>query len=211
MRADAEGSGEAAGGRKVAAALLGALRADGHASRSAEALYAMWEHAFDEAEALQVELTKLRELPPPPAVGEEQASRRTLSAPPRSNPSARISRSPTAPAPARSAAPTATLLRRRQLAVQRAELEDLRARLEVSKAQIGGLVYEKGVLNGSLRKRDAELRELAEEKARPPLPSPSLPAAAAAAAPLIDRRARSAGGCDRRDGRGAQASDCRAR
>ena len=107
MRADAEGSGEAAGGRKVAAALLGALRADGHASRSAEALYAMWEHAFDEAEALQVELTKLRELPPPPAVGEEQASRRTLSAPPRSNPSARISRSPTAPAPARSAAPTA--------------------------------------------------------------------------------------------------------
>ena len=107
------------------------------------------------------------------AVGEEQASRCIISIPPRSNPSARISRSPTTPTPARLAAPTTPLLRRRQLAVQRAELEDLRARLEVSKAQIGGLVYEKGVLNGSLRKRDAELRELAEEKVRAPPPLPA--------------------------------------
>lgn len=52
-----------------------------------------------------------------------------------------------------------------ELAAQRAELEDLRAADEVHRRQIGALVFEKGRLNGALRRREEEMRSLGEEKA----------------------------------------------
>ena len=52
-----------------------------------------------------------------------------------------------------------------ELAAQRAELEDLRAGDEVLRRQIGALVFEKGRLNGTLQRREEEMRSLGEEKA----------------------------------------------
>ena len=52
----------------------------------------------------------------------------------------------------------------KMIATQSSTIEDLKARAEVSRAQIGGLVYEKGRLNQQLRDANSQLERRAEEK-----------------------------------------------
>ena len=67
---------------------------------------------------------------------------------------------PPPPPPSHLAPPAAY----KMIATQSSTIEDLKARAEVSRAQIGGLVYEKGRLNQQLRDANSQLERRAEEK-----------------------------------------------